>query len=374
MIKKNSEFSDRIVNLDFLRGFFVVLAMLEHYSYYANRWYLDYFKEFNALKTVYSSHYPMIGKVLLSDLGTNILALIFVPWVSQIYLSLACFNVAKKSSEEISHRLKDVIKYLALLLFIFYAENFFVSTDFGQAISFTPIMLWMIVLMIVNSFYAHYGVKAIWTLLGISFLRWFLPLEYLSSGFEDIIRTFVHPSFEYDARLEYFLTSGCIGFLLGYYHHHKKDWPISKMLGLVISSAVIIALYFIFTPGYQNDPSDIFKYEHECAKSFFGSIYIWSVIIFVITLFLMFERKNIKFDIKLFSWVGKNSLFIFVAHKILYLKLIMPFTNFIYANLGWHFENNYYVVISQAMIALFLCWIVLRLELLNIITRTKKAD
>lgn len=374
MIKKNNDFLDRVVNLDFLRGFFVVLAIMEHYSYYANRWYLDYFKEFNALKTVYASHYPMIGKVLLSDLGTNILALIFVPWVSQIYLSLACFNVAKKSSNELHIKLNDIIKNLSFLLLIFYIENFFVSSDFGQAISFTPIMLWMIVLMIVNSFYAHYGVKAIWMLFGISFLRWVLPVEYLSNGFEEIVRTYIHPSFEYDARLEYFLTSGCIGFLLGYYYHQKKQWELSKMFTLVLTSAVVIALYFIFTPGYQNDPSDIFKYEHECAQSFFGSLYIWSVITLVITLFLIFEKKNIRFDLKLFNWVGKNSLFIFVAHKIIYLKLIMPFTNFIYANLGWYFENNYYVVITQAMIALFLCWIVLKSNLMNIITRTQKAD
>jgi len=374
LIKKNNVFENRIVNFDFLRGFFVVLALLEHYSYYANRWYLDYFKEFNALKTVYASHYPMIGKVLLSDLGTNILALIFVPWVSQIYLSLACFNVAKKSKDELLPQLNKTLKYLMILFGVFYVENFLVSSDFGQAISFNPIMLWMLVLMIINSLYAHYGIKGIWILFGLSFLRWVLPLDYLSNGFEEVVRDFIHPSFEYDARVEYFLTSGYIGFIMGYYYYHKKDWQLKQMLSLSIVSTLIIACYFIFTPGYQNDPSDIYKYEHECAKSLIGSLYIWSVIVLIFNLFLIFEKKNIKFDLQLFNWVGRNSLFVFVTHKIFYLKIIMPITNFIYANLGWYFENNYYVIISQAMITLCLCWIVLKLNIVNIIARIPKAD
>ena len=43
----------RIVNLDVLRGFFVSLALLQHFAYYWNIWFIDHFKSNNELISIY---------------------------------------------------------------------------------------------------------------------------------------------------------------------------------------------------------------------------------------------------------------------------------------------------------------------------------
>ncbi len=362
MIKKINNFK-RLDNLDFLRGFFVVLALLQHYNYYLNHWYTEYFKEFFAAKTVYYSHVSMFGKVIPSDRITNIIAYIFIPWVSQVYLALAAFNVAKDDQQKLQEKLWSKIKLLTLLFFVFYFENFLVARDFGEAISFNPIMLWMIVLMIINIFYAKIGVRAIVILLILSLFRFLIPLEEYSNNLEEYIRQVIHPSFEYDSRFEYFFTSGLIGFLLGYLHFHLREIGNKKYLLLSFVSIIFIGLYFIYTDGYSVDPTDPYRFEHECAKTFLGSLYVWGAQILVISWAIFCEESGIKFNIKLFKWVGVNSLVVFLLHKVLFLKVIMPFSTFVYAQLGWTHGVTIYETSTYIASTLFLVWLVLKLEL-----------
>jgi hypothetical protein len=111
-LKKNNngELSSRIVNLDFLRGLFIILALDQHFTYYINVWYVDYFRDAMALTSTYAVHFPMIGKTVPTDSINHWLAIVFTPWVSQIYLTMAAFNLAKKN--------QNVLKYLPSSLFI----------------------------------------------------------------------------------------------------------------------------------------------------------------------------------------------------------------------------------------------------------------
>jgi hypothetical protein len=257
---------------------------------------------------------------------------------------------------------------------IFYIENFLVSYDFGQAISIYPIMLWMLVLLAINIVYALTGVKGMLVLTAISFLRWILPIEYWSESFEELVKINIHPSFDYDARIEYFLTSGCIGFFLGYLHYQRKEIGVRKELILFLLGIIFIGIYFYFQPHNLLDASNPYHYEHEASKSFIGSLFIWGAEVAVISLFLFLERINIKFNLKLFTWIGTNSLFVFLCHKIFFLKIVMPITLFIYAKLGLALTDTFYELFSYIFIVLGMCWIVLRYNLLGIITRDLKAN
>ena len=374
ILKKTNNSSLRLNNLDFLRGFFVVLALLEHYSFFLNKWYVEYFRDFSAVKTIYSSHLDQLGKILLSDTGTNILGLIFIPWVSQIYLALASFNISKDSSEDLNAKLSSVLKKITVLFFVFYLENFIVANDFGQAISFNPIMLWMIILGLINIFYAKFGVRGIYFLTTLSLLRWILPIHELSIGIEEFIQTRVHPSFEYDAKIEYFFTSGCLGFLLGYLHYHAKVNYNKVALGISFLSIFIIIAYFTLTSGYEVDPADIYLHEHDCARTLIGSSFLWAVQALIISNFVLLERNGLVINISFFKWVGVNSLLVFLAHKILFLKVVMPFTTYFYAILGWKIENNYYEVFAYTGIVLFLCWMIQKLQLGSIINGNSRKD
>src|SRR6218665_1977288 len=82
-LKKNNsdESRPRLVNLDFLRGLFIILALDQHFTYYINMWYVDYFRDTMALTSTYAVHFPMIGKQVSSDYFNHLLAIIFTPWV-----------------------------------------------------------------------------------------------------------------------------------------------------------------------------------------------------------------------------------------------------------------------------------------------------
>jgi hypothetical protein len=374
LIKKNNISDTRIVNLDFLRGFFVVLAMFEHYSFFLSKWYIENFKEFAAVKTTYISHFAYLGKSLPADKVLFILGAIFIPWVSQVYLALASFNIAKNTQEKLKENIGPKAKMLLVLLGIFYVENFLVSYDFGQAISFYPIMLWMVVLLVINLVYAYSGVKGVVFLTFISLTRFMFPMEAISDGFENMMKIYVHPSFDYDARIEYFITSGCIGFLLGYLHHQKKETANRKDLILFVLGLFLVVIYYIFPNEFLLDAHNAYHYEHEHAKTILGSLYLWGIEISVISLFLYLERKNIKFNSKFFNWVGYNSLFIFLCHKLFFLRIVMPITLFIYAQLGWGLSVTFYEMISYTLIVLFMCWVCLKFKIATLITREDKVN
>ena len=95
-INNNDDSSSRLVNLDFLRGFFIILSLAQHFTYYINMWYVDYFKDTMALTSTYAVHFSMIGKQVSTDTFNQWMAVTFTPWVSQIYLTMAAFNLAKK--------------------------------------------------------------------------------------------------------------------------------------------------------------------------------------------------------------------------------------------------------------------------------------
>jgi hypothetical protein len=254
-----------------------------------------------------------------------------------------------------------------VLFFVFYLENFIVANDFGQAISFNPIMLWMIVLSIISIFYSKFGVKGILVITVLSLSRWILPISELSSLLEDLIKVNVHPSFEYDAKIEYFFTTGCLGFLFGYLHYHANKDFVRKVMAINFVSLVFIALYFAIGNIYSVDARDIYMHEHDCSKTFLGSLFMWGVEAIVILNAVLLERFGYIIKNKFFLWVGINSLFIFLAHKILFLKVIMPITTFVYAKLGWGITNNYYEVFTYVGLVLFLCWLIQKFELGSII-------
>lgn len=327
LLRKNNDddlLKTRIVNLDFLRGLFIILALDQHFTYYINMWYVEYFRDAIALTSTYKIHFPMIGHQIATDRFNHILGLIFTPWVSQVYLTLASFNLAKKSQSIFRDELASKLKVFGLVYIFFLMENFIVAPNLGQAISFYPIMLWMVVMGILAITYSFAGIAGILVLTVISFLRWIIPIDLLSDLFQSIVVNNVHPGFEYDARIEYFFTSGCLGFLMGYVHYHRPAVKHLKDIYFMLMGAVLVAFYMAYGEAFVIDPADAFAHEHDLAQSFSGSLYILGIQAIVISAFLWLEKKSIRFNLPVFNWVGMNSILVFAFHRIFFVRILAP--------------------------------------------------
>jgi hypothetical protein len=361
----------RIVNLDVMRGFFVSLALLQHFAYYWNIWFIDHFKD--AGMGIFSYYKDQIGeRIYLADNLAFHLLVFFTPWVSQVYLSLAAFNLARRTQGEFKKVHLTKIKIFLMLFCFFFFENFFVAATFGEAISFYPLMCWMVVLTLISLFYRKFGINGVIILFLISFIPWFWSEVFIMGDrLERFMRYAVHPYFEYDARLEYFLPSGCLGFLLGHLHFHKQKWGIGRYLVVMGVGVLLISIYNVFGEPFTLNRFDILATEHDQSETLFGTMRILGINSLVISLALLLQQKGMSFGrLKPLRWIGVNSLLIFGLHRILFVHLIAPIRVYLGAELDWPIYPSFFQELSHLIIV---CLIVLIIKKSNILSLFGKA-
>lgn len=367
LTQSNTNEQIKITNFDFLLGFFVILAMDEHFTYYLNWWYVEYFKEIPALKSTYAVHFQMLGKNLVTDYVNTKLGIFFIPWVSQIYLALSSFKLASKDAHILNKDIFSRVKIYLIIILVFTIENFIVAQDFGQAISIYPIVIWMVVLTIMTVLYARFGIKGIVVLAIISLCRWILPIDLLSDTFQALVVTKIHPSFEYDARIEYFLTSGTIGFLLGYVYYHLPQIRVRSFIFATALGILFVTAFHLLGESFNPTPSDALANEHDLAKSFYGSVYIWGMCLITISGFVFLELKKIQIKVPIVNWVGEHSLTVFGTHRIFFLKVIMPISLFVGAIFGRTITANTLEVFIYIFSSIGLSYLTYKFKLYRII-------
>ena len=368
----SDELRSRIVNLDFLRGIFIILALDQHFTYYINMWYVEYFKDSLALKTTYVIHAPMIGTQVSSDFFNHWLAVVFTPWVSQIYLTMAAFNLARKNQLVFGEEMMGKFKVFGLIFLYFILENFIVAPNTGQAISFYPIMLWMIVLGLISVAYKYLGIRGVLALTLISMLRFIIPMDMISDFFEMVIKFKVHPGFEYDARFEYFILSGLLGFIMGYVHYHQPTLKHKKDYAFIGLGLALVLIYVAFGDPFTVPYDDFFMTEHDLARTFSGTAYIIGIQAIIISTFLWLEKRDIKINIPLITWVGVNSLLIFALHRIFFVKLIAPVSIMIGALTGRTLGASIIEIYIYVFVALGLCYFVKSSPISDIILQRRR--
>lgn len=373
-LKKNNndELGSRLVNLDFLRGLFIILALDQHFTYYINMWYVDYFRDTMALTSTYSVHFPMIGKQVASDFFNHLLAIVFTPWVSQIYLTMAAFNLAKRDQTSFASDLGNKFKIFGFIFLYFVLENFIVAPNTGQAISFYPIMLWMVILGIISLVYKYLGIRGVLVFALLSTLRFMIPVEMISDFFEEVVKTSIHPGFEYDARFEYFVLSGCLGFIMGYVHYHMPMYKHKKDFLFIGLGILLTFIYVLVGDTFTVPLDDFFSTEHDLARTFSGTAYIIGVQAIIISAFLWLEKKNIRFNVPLINWVGIYSLMIFALHRILFVKLIAPVSIMIGSLTGRTLGASIIEIYIYVFITLAICYFVKASPISDIILQRKK--
>ncbi|EKO3607501.1 hypothetical protein P0F37_000973 [Vibrio metschnikovii] len=337
----------RLVGLDFLRGLVIFMAIFEHYTGYLNYWYVDFFpKESDFYETLYRSHLPMLGQLVPMDSFTGQVSAWLIPWVSQVYLALAAFNLSARSSE---HMRATLVKKLALFLsiiFVLYIEGFIIAPNFGEAISFYPVMLWMTLLAFFSIVYAFFGIRGMLVLTVLSTIVSQLGVTSLLEHAELWMQTHVHPGYELDARLDLFMASGCFGFLYGWVWHHyaeKRDALNKLVLGIAL---VALSLYFLNGQAATIDLHDVYAEEHALAEDTIGRLGIWGTEFLVIGLILTLHQAGIRLSWRPLNWIGMYSLTVFIFHKSIFIFLWGPLLTWASAKMGTTLPNNFLLIFT----------------------------
>lgn len=367
--RSNNKVNERLVNLDFLRGFFIILALNQHFAYYLNMWYVEYFRDSVALSTTYSSHFGMIGKNLSIDAVSFWLAKVFTPWVSQVYLTMAAFNLGKYSQDELKNTLGNKVKIYVLIFFFFVAENLIVAPNLGQGISFYPIMLWMVVLTALSLAYGYLGIGGVVSIAFISMFRFVIPTELISDFFESAIQTNIHPGFEYDAKFEYFILSGCLGFLIGHIYYFKNKYTSLNYKQFIPLGLLLSLPYLIWGVPFHVNPNDVFSTEHDLSRTMSGTFFIIGIQAIIIPFFLWLESVNVKFKLGIINWIGINSILIFAFHRILFVKIIAPISTLIHSMMNEPLSASTIMIYLYISITLLICYIIQRSPVLNVILK-----
>jgi hypothetical protein len=214
-------------------------------------------------------------------------------------------------------------------------ENFLAAARFGEAISFYPIMAWMLILSVIATLYRFARLKGIFIFTALYSAIYLFTDWDPSEAFQAWGQKTLHPNFEFDARPEYFFHSGVLGFLLGYVHYHLPKWSeVKDFIGMMVG-AIIFVIYYFFGPSFHVDPYYIFSTEHAMAESTMGLFSVWGIQLFVLCLFLWLERKNIKIKMPFINWLGLNSLAVFASHRIVFIHLYGPCLIFLGAMFGF---------------------------------------
>ncbi|MBC7712834.1 MAG: hypothetical protein H7177_05820 [Rhizobacter sp.] len=335
-------------------------------------WYVDYFRDAMALGSTYAVHFPMIGKQIPTDQINIWLAVVFTPWVSQVYLTMSAFNLAKKPQEIFAKEASGRLKIFGLIFLYFVLENFIVAPNLGQAISFYPIMLWMIVLSLLSLVYKYIGIRGVLVFTLLALLRFILPVEILSDSFEMFMKAHVHPGFEYDARFEYFVLSGCLGFIMGYVHYHLPSYKQNKDFLFALMGIAFIGIYLLIGDKFTVPADDVFSTEHDLARTFSGTAYVLGVQAILISFFLWLEKRNIKINIPILNWVGIYSLLIFALHRIFFVRLIAPVSVMVGSLTGRTLGASFAEVFIYIFITLSLCYFVKATPLSDIILQKRR--
>lgn len=359
-------FVGRLHTFDLLRGFFIFLALLEHYTYYNNVWFLYFFKNQSALDSSYSFYNSVVGKALPMDNALYFLAITFVPWVSQIYLTLAAFNLSKRDKLEFRGVMGAKFKIFLLLFIFFTLENFVVSPDFGSALSLYPIQTWMLLLGALTLIYGVLGTPGVigWMILGLIVQS--LATEVFDH-IEGLFQALWHPNFEIDARPHYFWVSSCMGFLIGRLFYTQKLNDLKPLFGLGILGVIMCLPYWIGDAPFTVDHYNVFKTEHYLSYTLEGNLYLWGTQLILLAAALKMEKLRISRPIPILSYIGIASLPIFALHRVFYVHIYGPCREFLGAKFNFIPEPTFVAEALAIILVVLLTWFIGRTKIAKLI-------
>ncbi|MCB0344419.1 MAG: hypothetical protein KDD66_04855 [Bdellovibrionales bacterium] len=293
----------RVHALDFLRGLYIILAMIQHYTGVLN------------------------GSLGLRPDG-------FIQWLfynltpsgDHLFLALAAFNIGKRTPTDYRPVYWSKMGIYASLFVFFFFESFFRTFDLGQALTWGPLLTWMLVLMLLASIHRCFGCLGVLILFFAQTFFWALPMDSLAAAINESVRSGLQlPTFQYESRLEYFIGSGCVGYLLGYFHHHGKSFGRLPKHLLSFSAGLLLTVpFWLYGEYWVLNLDSVWDNEYLVASQFVGIMYIWGVQAAAIAFAILLEQLGVPMKIPIFDWCGRFSFLVFAVHYAFFFNVMLP--------------------------------------------------
>ncbi|MGL6048491.1 MAG: hypothetical protein ACRC16_00560, partial [Aeromonas salmonicida] len=244
----------------------------------------------------------------------------------------------------------------ASIILMLYVEGLVIAPNFGEAISFYPVMLWMCLLALFSLVYAWFGIRGMLVLTVLSLLLDQFGVQTLLGNIDSWMKLHVHPDYELDARLDLFMASGCFGFLYGWCWHQRPQWR-DRLNGLVLTlSLIALVIYLAFGESSSVELSDIYANEHELALDMTGRAGIWGMEFLVIGAVLWLHQRNINLCWRPLNWIGMYSLTVFIFHKSIFVHLWGPLLLWWTARQGTILPNSFGLIMLLSATSVLLIY------------------
>ncbi len=311
----------------------VMLACLEHFSYHLNVWYLYSFDSTHiqslwnqpSLVPLYEFHQKYLGHFLPVDKAFQWVGILFIPWLTHLYIALSGYNLARKTQAETRANLSRSLKIHGFLFCLFMGESLIVSSDFGTALSLFPITIWFAILALSSSIYAWFGVRGVFASLAIIAIHRFASLFHLIQPLSvDPILSAIHPWASHSTEPADYLLDCLFGFWVGWMHFIKKT--SNKDKGIMASGSALATLIvgLFIADLFKINPDAVTANDELLSSQPLGVVFILFIEATVLLLVARLEHWSVPSFFKLFTWVGVNSIGVFFIHRIIFLKIFAP--------------------------------------------------
>ncbi len=293
----------RIHALDFLRGLYIILAMIQHYTGVLN---------------------GALG--LRPDSFIQWLFYNLTPSGDHLFLALAAFNIGKRAPQHYRKVYWGKMGIYASLFVFFFFEAFFRTYDLGQALTWSPLLTWMVVLMLLATIHRLFGWVGVLCLFLLQMTFWAMPMDSLAQSVNHYVRESLQlMTFQYESRIDYFIGSGCVGYLLGCYHHHGRSIdPLPKHLLSTLVGLLFTVPFWLYGQYWVLNLDSVWENEYLVASQFVGIMYIWGVQVSAIAFAILLERFGVPMKIPIFDWCGRFSFLVFAVHYAFFFNVMLP--------------------------------------------------
>ncbi len=305
----------RIEALDLLRGLFILLACLQHFTGFINHWF--------------PPHVAPPARLAIDD------TLHFIIWTltpagDHLFLALAAFNLANRTREDFQEVFGRKLGFYGVLFLFFLFEPFFVEQDLGHALTFGPLLAWMIILATLAVLHRLWGPRGV---LGAFVLHLALQLvemreinDAIEAGGRELLAL---PSWRYETRLDLFFGSGATAFLLGYWYHHgprEVGWRLKQAIGVL---TLALMPWVLFGTWWTVDRAQIWHEEYAVAETTLGLVAIWCINGLSIAVLLLAEHRWRPMWLPIVNWCGLASLLAFAMHRVVFAHVLAPLRDYV---------------------------------------------
>jgi hypothetical protein len=345
----------RVHALDFMRGLFILLACVQHFSGFLNEWY--------------PPTHPMAYANAVDDI-LHALIWSLTPAGDHLFLFLAAFNLANRRQAEFRPTYARKMRFYAALFGFFLFEPFFVEQDLGAALTFGPLLAWMIILGTLATLHYRFGVRGVIAASGAYLVLHALPLGTWSGQAEASVRAWLElPNWRYESRLDIFFGAGAAGFLLGYWYHHGGGERVSRLTRSFLVGAALFAPWLLFGTGWTVLRSHIWVNEYALAETHLGLLSIWGSNLMFASACLLFEHTVRPLRAPIVNWCGVFSLLVFSMHRGFFVHVLTPLRAYVADRADLPLHNSFPEICVFIGLTLVAAWAMHRSRILAILDR-----